>query len=119
MTEPGQADRAASGRTVVSRALRTGAFSREPKHLQCVERLKVWTRDHFELDPMAAIMVVELACARPGCPPLETLIAFWIDSQRHRFKIFKPMGEVCRSDLPPAWLRDALASEEPGDDECC
>src|SRR5262245_42177942 len=110
MAESGQADREANGRTAMPRTLRAGAFSREPRQLRTIERLKAWTRTHFALDPAAAVMVVELACTRPGCPPLETVIAFWIDEQRRRFKIFKSMGEVRRSDLPPAWLRDVLAS---------
>jgi hypothetical protein len=104
---------------MTSRALRTGAFSQDPEQLQTIEQLKDWTRAHFELDAAAVVMVAELACTRPGCPPLETLIAFWIDEHRHRFKVFKRMGEVDRRDFPPAWLRDFLASEEPSDDECC
>lgn len=102
-----------------SRALRIGAFSEAPEQLQVVQQLRRWTRDHFQLDPSAAVIVAELACTKPGCPPLETLIAFWVDQQRHRFKIFKASKEVEQSDYPPAWLRDFLASEEPGDDECC
>src|SRR5690242_15545810 len=104
---------------MTSRALRAGAFSHEPGQLEAIGRLKDGTRAHFDLDPDAVIMVAQLACTRPGCPPLETLVAFWIEGRRHRFKIFKPMTDVDRSDFPPAWLRDFLASEEPRDDECC
>jgi nitrate reductase delta subunit len=102
-----------------SRALRIGAFSKAPEQLQVVQTLRQWTRGHFQLDPDSAVIVAELACTKPGCPPLETLIAFWIDGQRHSFKIFKAIGDVKRGDFPPAWLRDFLAGEEPGDDECC
>lgn len=102
-----------------SRALRIGAFNETPGQLQVVQQLRQWIREHFQLDPTAVVMVTELACGKPGCPPLETLIAFWVDEQRHRFKIFKPISGVDQSDLPPAWLRDCLASEEPRDEECC
>jgi nitrate reductase delta subunit len=102
-----------------SRALRIGAFTEKPEQLQVVRALRRWTRDHFQLDPTAVVMVAELTCTKPGCPPLETLIAFWIDERRHRFKVFKAIGDIQQSDFPPPWLRDFLASEEPRDDECC
>jgi nitrate reductase delta subunit len=102
-----------------SRALRIGAFSEAPEQLQVVQTLRRWTRERFQLDPDAAVIVAELACTKPGCPPLETLIAFWINGQRHRFKIFKAVGDVKRNDFPPVWLRDFLAGEEPRDEECC
>lgn len=102
-----------------SRVLRIGAFSEAPEQLQVVQKLKRWTREHFRLEASATVLITELTCAKPGCPPLETLIAFWVDEQRHRFKIFKSTGDVERHDFPPGWLRDFLASEEPRDDDCC
>ena len=68
----------------------------------------------------ATVMVLELVCRRPGCPPLETVVAFWDeDDQRRHFKVFKPMGEVVPGDLPPSWLKDALCAEPADDFACC
>jgi hypothetical protein len=54
----------------------------------------------------------------PGCPPLETVVAFWTeDDRRHQFKLFKPVEEVVSDDLPFAWLKDALVSTV--EDDCC
>ena len=50
-----------------------------------------------------AILVAEVACAVPGCPPIETVIAFWSEERRHHFKVFKPVAEVTEDDLPPYW----------------
>jgi len=78
-----------------------------------------WTRERFKLPPEAAVLVSEIACAVPGCPPLETVVAFWTeDATRHHFKLFKPVEAVVIDDLPYAWLMRSLAA---GDDfgDCC
>src|SRR5256885_12878890 len=61
------------------------------------------------LFPYTTLFRSEVACALPGCPPLETVVAFWTDADtRHHFKVFKPVAEVAPDDLPPAWLKNAL-----------
>lgn len=100
--------------------LRTGAFKTDPDHEAAVGRVQAWTRERFDLPEHAAVMVTELACQRPGCPPLETVVAFWeADNQRRHFKVFKPIAGVVPGDLPPAWLRDALCAEPEDDFACC
>ena len=93
---------------------------KSPERLRAVERLTAWTRERFGLPGAAVISVSEIACALPGCPPLETVIAFWTeDGKRHRFKVFKPLEQVILDDLPFAWLKDALAVLDGFDGECC
>jgi hypothetical protein len=96
-----------------------GPARKSPARLQAVERLQEWTRERFGLPGEAAIHVWELACAVPGCPPVETAVLFWIAEQRYQFKVFKPLEEVVSDDLPPAWFRDALATPEGFDCDCC
>ena len=68
----------------------------------------------------ATVMVAEVTCAVPGCPPLETVVAFWTGATtRHHFKVFKPLAEVVADDLPPAFLKNALADIEGIGCECC
>jgi len=93
-----------------------GSARNGPEH---AERVRGWTRAHFGLPDDDTIMVAEVTCAVPGCPPLETVVAFWIESQRHHFKVFKPVEEVAEDDLPPAWLKSALADTEGFGCECC
>jgi len=101
-------------------ALRLGAFKTNPEHLRALERVGVWTRERFGLPEDAAVLVSEVACARPGCPPLETVVAFWTQNdRRHHFKVFKPVEAVDLDDLPPRWLRDALSATDESDLECC
>lgn len=89
-------------------------------HLEAVERLKDWTRERFKLDEDDTIVVSEIARALPGCPPLETVFAFWTaDGTRHHFKVFKPAVDVLEDDLPPAWLKESLALSEGVECACC
>jgi nitrate reductase delta subunit len=100
--------------------LRMGAFKTESGHVDAVERVQAWTRERFGLPSDGAVLVSELECRRPGCPPLETLVAFWLeDDQRRHFRVFKPLAEVVESDLPPAWLKDALCAEPSDEFTCC
>lgn len=63
------------------------------------ERVRTWTREHFNLREEETIMVSELPCSDPGCPPVETHLVFWTQAGRHQFKVFKPLAEVMPDDL--------------------
>ncbi len=110
----------AQNRTARASALRFGAFRQDAGHARALERVKAWTRESLELADDDTILVVEVTCTRPGCPPLETAVTFWTAAgERHWFKVFKPVVEIVFDDLPPAWLRDALYASEPLDGACC
>jgi hypothetical protein len=97
-----------------------GFKRKSPAHQQAIERVREWTRERFQLPAEATILVVELECSVPGCPPIDTVVAFWTGAEtRHQFKIFKPVEEVAQDDLPYAWLKDALALPHGADCECC
>src|SRR5437667_4349098 len=84
------------------------------------ERIEQWTRERFQLPAETPILVSEVACGLPGCPPLETVVAFWIDGDtRHHFKVFKRVEEVVPDNLPPIWLKNALIAVEGEGLECC
>jgi hypothetical protein len=99
-------------------APKLGSAKKSPEHLQNLEKIKGWTRERFTLPEEAVILVSEIGCTIPGCPPLETVVAFWTEDKKlHHFKLFKPLEEVVYDDLPWAWLMDSLAD---GDGfECC
>jgi len=63
------------------------------------ERVRTWAREHFNLGEEETIMVSELPCSDPGCPPVETHLVFWTPAGRHQFKVFKPLAEVVPDDL--------------------
>ena len=89
-----------------------------PDRQHALDRVREWVRARFGLDD-TAILVAEVACAVPGCPPLETVIAFWSGERRHHFKVFKPVIDVVEDDLPPRWLMSALAVPDDFECGCC
>ena len=96
-----------------------GFINKSPQQREALDRVREWTRARFALGEDTAILVAEVACAVPGCPPLETVIAFWSDERRHHTKIFKPVAAVVEDDLPPRWLKDALAVPDDFECTCC
>jgi hypothetical protein len=105
-----------------------GNFAPHPQQDAALARVEADVRQRFRLTAQATVMVTELVCALPGCPPLETVITFWLDSsdgndgnqaQRHHYKVFKPVQQVTEADLPPWWMKDALASPPDWVCACC
>ena len=95
------------------------SFKKRPEQLAALDRVREWTRERFKLADDAAILVSEVTCALPGCAPIETVVAFWTEQGRHHFKVFKPVAEVAPDDLPPAFMKSALADVEGIDCDCC
>ena len=97
-----------------------GAPRRGPAHLDAVERVKDWTRRRFGLDERDTIVLTEGATVLPGFPPHETVVAFWMaDGTRRHFKVFKRVEDVAESDIPPAFMKDALAEGDGISCSCC
>ena len=96
-----------------------GFIKKDERHRDALQRVRAWTRSRFTLPEQSSIVVSELACALPGCPPLETVVAFWIGDTRHHFKVFKPVAQVHEEDLPPTWLLPSLAATDGIDCDCC
>jgi hypothetical protein len=100
--------------------MRTAFANRTAEHRAALARVQEWTRARFSLGGDAAVLAAEVACGLPGCPPRETVVAFWTaDGARHHFKVFKPVVEVVEDDLPPAFMRAALADRDGFDCPCC
>src|ERR1700691_1072515 len=84
-----------------------------------LDRVRDWTRARFKLTEEETLMVSEIACGVPGCPPIETHIVFWTALGRHHFKVFKPLAQVAEDDLPPAFMKNALIALDGVDCDCC
>lgn len=97
-----------------------GSFSKPDASSAPLERVRAWTQERFALAPDEPVLATQLACGVPGCPPVETVVAFWTrDGQRHHFKVFKPAADVTPDDLPYAWMKRALAVPEGAGCDCC
>ena len=93
-------------------------INKSPDQREALDRVREWTRGRFALGE-TAILVAEVAYALPGCPPLETVIAFWSNEQRYHYKVFKPVAEVVENDLPPRWFMAAMAVPDDFECTCC
>ena len=96
-----------------------GFSKKSPGNSSAADRVRDWARTRFALTDEETVMVSEMACSVPGCPPIETHLVFWTAAGRHHFKIFKPLADVIENDLPPAFMKNALVPLEGIDCDCC
>jgi hypothetical protein len=76
-------------------------FTKQPKpDAARVARIKEWVAERFRLLPDAVVMVAELRCSEPGCPPIETMIAI-VDGpgRRRQVKLHKASAEITAGDV--------------------
>jgi nitrate reductase delta subunit len=95
------------------------SHNRRSRNGDAIDRVATWTRARFALAEDETVMVSEVSCAVPGCPPIETHVVFWTALGRHHFKVFKPLAEVVEGDLPPAFMKNALVALDGIDCNCC
>jgi len=63
-------------------------------------RVREWAVELFGKGAAPTVLVTELRCTEPGCPPVETVIAVMHDDTApEQYKVHKPMGEIERGDL--------------------
>jgi len=68
----------------------------QPDHLR---RIKAWAAELLTADPDALVVVSEIRCAEPGCPPVETAIMISDANGTHLRKIPCPVADVTRADV--------------------
>ena len=72
-----------------------------------IREIQLWVRTGLRLDDETVVMVSELRCSEPGCPPIETMIAVMDGPGRRRqFKFHKSIAEMTEQDVESAILRE-------------
>jgi len=67
---------------------------------QTTQQVKAWVLDILQLEEDTSLMVTELRCTEPGCPPIETVIALLKPSHpTHQYKIHKPVADITLDDV--------------------
>lgn len=60
-----------------------------------VDQIKYWTRQNLDFPDDAPIVVKEVPCVKPGCPPIETAIIVFLKGEPPRlFKIQTSLNDV-------------------------
>lgn len=69
--------------------------------------IKGWARAALGLPDEAVVLVTELRCAEPGCPPLETVIAVLDDGAggRVQVRLHAPIAALVEADVVGALAR--------------
>jgi hypothetical protein len=66
-------------------------------------RIRGWVRTVWDLSEDASVMVSELRCSEPGCPPVETVVlVFRAPDETFQIKLAMPAAAVTYSDLQGA-----------------
>lgn len=64
------------------------------------KQIKDWVRELLAPGDDVTILVSELTCSEPGCPPVETVIALFRGREEPvKHKIHRPSAEVTRDDI--------------------
>ena len=98
--------------------MRFGLNTSESADEAHLEAVRGWTRRRFKLPADSVVLVAEVACRLPGCPPLETVVAFWTeDERRHQFKLYKRTVDVVYDDI--GWLMFSPTGHDGTQWDCC
>jgi hypothetical protein len=80
------------------------------------DAVREWTGQTLGLDDTATVVVTELACGEPDCPPLEVVIAvFAPHSPRRQCHIHCGLTELDETRVRGAWERNPSCGEHTHD----
>lgn len=86
--------------------------SGQPRESPQLRELKETVRTLLGLDDDTAVMVRQLTCTGPGCPPVETVVAALpMDGAARRWSLHQPADQITEDDLRHALL--APDQDEP------
>jgi hypothetical protein len=69
-------------------------------NLAHTQAIKEWVAQSLRLTEESAVMVTELRCTEPGCPPLETVIVVLApDGAKKQYKLHKALSDVTIEDI--------------------
>ena len=60
-----------------------------------LEQIRYWMRQNFSFSQDTPILIKEVPCAKPGCPPIETaIVAIVKNAPPRNFKVQRPINEI-------------------------
>jgi hypothetical protein len=81
--------------------------TRDATRTAASRRIKALARALFDAREDDAVVVNELECSEPGCPPIETVVALLRQGAAARqVKVHKPLADVTDDDLRAAFAHD-------------
>ncbi|MBM4257193.1 MAG: hypothetical protein FJ147_14995 [Deltaproteobacteria bacterium] len=78
---------------------------------QKIKEVKHWVQESLALPPETTILITELTCTEPGCPPLETVIALLRGpGDNVQEKIHRSIAEVTKEEIETLCTRFPLVT---------
>jgi hypothetical protein len=78
-----------------------------------VREVKEWVREAAGAPEDATIMVSELSCSEPGCPPYEVVMAVLRAGQPPvQRKLHKRLAELSRQDVTGSWAHGGAENHQ-------
>jgi hypothetical protein len=62
-------------------------------------QLKGWVTAALPAGDERTVLVTELTCTEPGCPPVETVIALIGQGEPQQWKLHKPIAAITEDDV--------------------
>jgi hypothetical protein len=92
---------------------------RRDANAQLTRQVKTWVAEVLHTDEETAVLVTEMRCTTPDCPPVKTVIALMQPEQPIRqYKIHKPLQDITLDDVTqlitvqPKFVQAASASDD-------
>lgn len=64
------------------------------------QQVKAWVTETLKVSEDTTLMVTEMRCTTPDCPPVKTIIALMETAQPIRqYKIHKPLADITQDDI--------------------
>ena len=80
-------------------------------------RVECIVRNRYNLKKEDLVFILQVAHLELGFPPDATLVVFFKDSIRFRWRSFEPVANFVENHLPPYYLLPSL--QDLGDGDCC
>jgi len=78
--------------------------------------VREWTCDVLSLGESATVLVTELSCVEPGCPPREVVIAvFAAHTPRRQRRIHCALADLDQARVRQAWLAPTSCGDDRHD----
>jgi hypothetical protein len=72
-----------------------------------IREVRAWVRELHPFPEDATIMITELTCSEPGCPPVETVVAVLREKQPGvQGKVHRALAAVVRDDVAALVFRE-------------
>jgi hypothetical protein len=86
---------------------------KDSKRTESRQKIKEWVAACLSNSSQIQVVVTELECAEPGCPPKETVIALiYPNTAPKQFKVFKAIVDVTEADVSAALAAEKDSAEE-------